>query len=275
MVAIAAEASFSERKAMEIEREVMDLYRAFFMRDKVGDVFDGTISAVTSFGIFVVIDEPYIEGLVRMEELGDDIFSFEETHLRLVGRRTGRTFALGDSVKVEILSVSVARRRIDFRLHSHRAEIHFKGTLGGRDERGRGRRGRGPERGPDRGQDRQRIEARSEGRSEPRTDLGGLVGKPRIGGKLNGPAGEPTGGHTPGRRAARAPAPAVPVVSGTKTTRAPVREGAPEVPRRGISRKEIRIPVRGSLPDKDRSRRGRAGTPKSPRGGRPGRRRDD
>jgi ribonuclease R len=269
MVAIAAEASFSERKAMEIEREVMDLYRAFFMRDKVGDVFDGTISAVTSFGIFVVIDEPYIEGLVRMEELGDDIFSFEETHLRLVGRRTGRTFALGDSVKVEILSVSVARRRIDFRLHSHRAEIHFKGTLGGRDDRGRGRRVRGPDRGPDRGQDRQRIEARSEGRSEPRTDLGGLGRKLPV----NGESGPPGGGTA--RRPARPPV----AKEGTRPparegARAPAREGAPEVPRRGIPRKEVRIPVRGSLPDKDRTRRGRAGTPKGPRGGRPGRRRD-
>jgi ribonuclease R len=111
---------------MEIEREVVDLYRAYFMRDRVGDVFEGTISAVTSFGIFVSVDEPYIEGLVRMMELGDDVFSFEESALRLVGRRSGRTFSLGDTVSVEILSVSVARRRIDFRLHSHRAEAPFK-----------------------------------------------------------------------------------------------------------------------------------------------------
>ena len=107
---------------MEIEREVVDLYRAYFMRDRVGDVFEGTISAVTSFGIFVSVDEPYIEGLVRMMELGDDVFSFEGSALRLVGRRSGRTFSLGDTVSVEILSVSVSRRRIDFRLHSHRAE---------------------------------------------------------------------------------------------------------------------------------------------------------
>ena len=141
LAAIAAESSFSERKAMEIEREVVDLYRAYFMRDRVGDVFEGTVSAVTSFGIFVSVDEPYIEGLVRMEELGDDVFSFEENALRLVGRRSGRTFSLGDTVSVEILSVSVARRRIDFRLHSHRAEAPFKQPRG---ERGRDRRrGRG------------------------------------------------------------------------------------------------------------------------------------
>jgi ribonuclease R len=123
LVTVAAESSFAERKAMEIEREVTDLYRAFFLRDRVGDVLTGTISAVTSFGIFVVADEPYVEGLVRVEELGDDIFSFDEATLRLVGRRSGRSFALGDSVSVEVLSVSVARRRIDLRLHGQPAGI--------------------------------------------------------------------------------------------------------------------------------------------------------
>ena len=68
-------------QAMEIEREVIDLYRAFFMRDRVGDVFDGVISGVTCFGIFVVVDEPFVEGLVRIEELGDDYFNFDDAAL--------------------------------------------------------------------------------------------------------------------------------------------------------------------------------------------------
>ena len=260
MAAVAAETSFSERKAMEIEREVMDLYRAFFMRDKVGDVFDGTVSAVTSFGIFVNIDEPYIEGLVRMEELGDDIFSYDETQLRLVGRRSGRTFALGDKVKVEILSVSVARRRIDFRLHAHRAEIHFKGTLdGGIDGRGRQRRGgRGKPGGPGRGRDSERRRDRQPERVETRVE-------PRV-----EPRAEP--GRAPVRRR---------------------RDGADERPSLpvGHARADLRIPVRGSLAEqarsqgKDRGKGGRRGRPggggggttkgsKGPRRG-PGRRRDD
>jgi ribonuclease R len=147
---VAAESSFSERKAMEIEREVTDLYRAFFLRDRVGDIFTGTVSAVTSFGIFVVVDEPYVEGLIRTEELGDDIFSFDEPTLRLVGRRSGRSFALGDTVTVEVLSVSVARRKIDFRLHGQRTSLapsrRERVTDGkpGRDrERARTRRGTG------------------------------------------------------------------------------------------------------------------------------------
>ena len=114
----ATSASFSERKAMEVEREVVDLYRAFFMRDRVGDVLEGAVSGVTSFGLFIVIDEPFVEGLVRTDYLTpDDFYDFDEVACRLIGRRSGRTFSLGDRVKVEVLQVSVARRRIELRLH--------------------------------------------------------------------------------------------------------------------------------------------------------------
>lgn len=113
-------ASFSERKAMEVERGVVDLYRAFFMRDRVGDILEGTISGVASFGIFVVIDEPFVEGLVRSEYLRpDDFYQFDDVAMRMVGRRHAQVFALGDRVTVEVLSVSVARRQIDLRVHDH------------------------------------------------------------------------------------------------------------------------------------------------------------
>ena len=118
---MAAESSFSERSAMEVEREVVDLYRAFFLRDRVGDVFDGVISGVMGFGIFVVVDQPFVEGLVRVEALSDDYYVYDEPSARLVGRRSGRTFALGDSVRVEVQSVSVVRRKVDFALAGHRA----------------------------------------------------------------------------------------------------------------------------------------------------------
>jgi ribonuclease R len=57
-----ADASFSERKAMEVEREVVNLYRAYFLRDRVGDTFEGTISGVAGFGVFVQVDDPFVEG---------------------------------------------------------------------------------------------------------------------------------------------------------------------------------------------------------------------
>jgi ribonuclease R len=119
---IATESSFAERKAMEAEREVVDLYRSFFMRDRVGDVLDGTISGVASFGAFVAADQPFVEGLVRTEHLlPDDFYDYDEVACRLVGRRSGRTFSLGDAVQVEVLSASVARRQVDLRLHGDRA----------------------------------------------------------------------------------------------------------------------------------------------------------
>src|SRR5580692_2030210 len=116
---MAAESSFSERQAMEVEREVVDLYRAFFMRDRVGDVLEGVISGVTGFGLFVTIDDPFVEGLVRIDAISDDYYIFDEPASRLVGRRSGQAFALGDSVKVEVQSVSVVRRKIDFALADH------------------------------------------------------------------------------------------------------------------------------------------------------------
>jgi len=133
-------ASFCERKAMEVEREVVDLYRAFFMRDRVGDVLSGSISGVTSFGIFVVMDEPFVEGLVRTDYLApDDFYDFDEVACRLIGRRSGKAFSLGDRVEVEILQVSVARRRIELRLRDGGSR---KGDRSPRQDRKEGRKGK-------------------------------------------------------------------------------------------------------------------------------------
>jgi ribonuclease R len=166
---MAAEASFAERQAMEVEREVIDLYRAFFLRDRVGDLFEGVISGVAGFGIFVVIDHPFVEGLVRIDALSDDYYNFDEAACRLVGRRSGRTFALGDSVAVEVQSVSVVRRKIDFAL--------AKTAAGPGGER---RQGRGRDRGRDRGPDRKRDGKRHP--SPPRHERRG---------------GKPSGGNRP------------------------------------------------------------------------------
>jgi len=139
MQLIATQSSFSERKAMEVEREVVDLYRSFFMRDRVGDVLSGTISGVASFGVFVAADEPFVEGLVRTEHLlPDDFYDYDEVACRLTGRRSGRTFSLGDSVQVEVLSISVARRQVDMRLHGEGAPARRE-TRGKAERRGKPR----------------------------------------------------------------------------------------------------------------------------------------
>jgi ribonuclease R len=119
---LAHASSTHERRAMEAEREAVAMYRAYLMRDQVGQRFEGTVSAVTSFGAFVELDEPYVEGLIKLESLGDDQFDFDDVHMRLAGRKTGLAIELGDRVTVEINNVSVVRRRIDFTLVATQAQ---------------------------------------------------------------------------------------------------------------------------------------------------------
>jgi ribonuclease R len=117
----ASDSSAYERRAMEAEREVVDMYRAYLMRDRIGEEYDGVIVGVTNFGLFVEIPEPFVEGLIKVDTLGGDAWVYDEQKLRLVGRSSGRSFALGDAVRVRIENVSVARRKIDFVLIGHEA----------------------------------------------------------------------------------------------------------------------------------------------------------
>jgi ribonuclease R len=112
---LGAGSSAHERRAMEAEREAVAMYRAYLMRDQVGQQFPGTVSAVTSFGAFVELDEPFVEGLVKLDSLGEHM-TYDNVHMRLTAERSGRAIELGDKVTVEIANVSVVRRRIDFTL---------------------------------------------------------------------------------------------------------------------------------------------------------------
>jgi ribonuclease R len=108
----AAESSRLERRAMLIEREVVDLYRAMMMRDRVGDDFEGTITGLTEHGIFVAIESPCVDVFCRLQSLPPDHYEADQFNTRLVGLATGRAFALFDRIVVRIEEVSVARRRI-------------------------------------------------------------------------------------------------------------------------------------------------------------------
>lgn len=112
---LAGASSGHERRAMEAEREAVAMYRAYLMRDQVGEQFSGVVSAVTSFGAFVELDAPFVEGLIKLDSLGER-FVHDEVHMRLVAERSGHAIEVGDRVTVEITNVSVARRRIDFKL---------------------------------------------------------------------------------------------------------------------------------------------------------------
>jgi ribonuclease R len=105
-----------ERVAMEAEREILDRYRVRFMKEKIGDVFEGVISGVNTFGFFVELRDIFVEGLVRVTSLHDDYYHYHEKRYCLVGERTHQAFRIGDEVKVRLDRVDVERRHIDFGL---------------------------------------------------------------------------------------------------------------------------------------------------------------
>jgi ribonuclease R len=113
---IAVHTSKTERTAEEGEREAVKLRQTQYMADKIGEVYDGMISGVTSFGFFVEFVNPPVEGLVRVATLTDDYYIFDERGHALNGDRTRRRFRLGDMVKVKVESVSIERRRVDLSL---------------------------------------------------------------------------------------------------------------------------------------------------------------
>lgn len=134
-----------ERVAMEAEREVFERFKVRFMADKIGETYEGVISSVTSFGFFVELKEIFIDGAVRLVDIADDYYELDHANHRLVGKRTGRVFQVGQPVKVVVKDVNIARRHINFALVEEEGqEAEQKGGRGGR--RGARRRGRGGKR---------------------------------------------------------------------------------------------------------------------------------
>lgn len=112
--AVAKLSSERERVAVSAERESVDLKKAEFMERHLGDDFDGTISSVTSFGFFVLLDAFFVEGLVHVSSLEDDYYMYVEDQYMLVGEHTRRQFRLGDRVRVQVVKVDREENRIDF-----------------------------------------------------------------------------------------------------------------------------------------------------------------
>ncbi|APF01929.1 TPA: ribonuclease R [Legionella pneumophila] len=106
--------SMTERRADEATREVITWLKCEYMQDKLGQVFKGRISAVTSFGIFVELDEIYVEGLVHVTSLKNDYYTFDSAKHRLIGARGGQVYRLGDKMTVLVARVDLNERKIDF-----------------------------------------------------------------------------------------------------------------------------------------------------------------
>ena len=111
---IAGIASEREQIAVKIERESIKLKQVEFMKNKVGDIFEGVISGVQPYGLFVELDDTLAEGLVHVSALKNDYYTFSEKQFALVGRRTKRRFQLGDAVRVQVVKIDTNKGLIDF-----------------------------------------------------------------------------------------------------------------------------------------------------------------
>ena len=110
--------SLTERRADDATRDVEAWLKCFFMRDHLGSVFDGSISSVTGFGLFVSLDDLYVEGLVHVSELGADYYHFDPAKHQMLGERSGKRYRLGDRVRVKVVRVDMESTKIDFVLES-------------------------------------------------------------------------------------------------------------------------------------------------------------
>jgi ribonuclease R len=109
--------STTERRADDATRDAIDWLKCEYMLDKVGEVYPGIITGTTSFGIFVELQDIYVEGLVHVTALGNDYYHYDPTRHWLIGERTNRIFRLGDPVTVRVVQVNLDERKIDFELH--------------------------------------------------------------------------------------------------------------------------------------------------------------
>ena len=114
MVELGVHLSMTERRADDASRDVEQWLKCEYMRDKVGESFNGVISGVAGFGLFVELTEIFVEGLISVRDLKEDYFIYDDVHHQLKGQRGGRIYRLGDLIKVKVASVNLDDRKIEF-----------------------------------------------------------------------------------------------------------------------------------------------------------------
>ena len=135
---VGAHCSANERRADEASRDVEAWLKCRFMREHLGEEYSGTVSAVTSFGLFVTLDSLYVEGLIHITELGGEYFRFDEARQELRGERSGVRYAIGSRVRVQVSRVDLDGRKIDFRM-VHEGEDGALQARAKRDKAGAGK----------------------------------------------------------------------------------------------------------------------------------------
>jgi ribonuclease R len=111
---IADESSVSERRADEAERELMEWKKTKFMEQHIGDQFDGMIVSVTKFGMFVELNELFIEGLVPLATLADDRYLYHENTRQIIGQRTRKTYSIGNPIRIFVDRIDHMQKRLQF-----------------------------------------------------------------------------------------------------------------------------------------------------------------
>jgi ribonuclease R len=114
--------SGKERSAVQAERESIKLKQVEYIRDHLGDSFDGVVSGVTKFGIFVELVDLLVEGMVHVRDIDDDFYEYDEGSYQLIGRHSGRRFRLGDKVRVQVAGANIETREIDFMFVDEQAQ---------------------------------------------------------------------------------------------------------------------------------------------------------
>ena len=138
---VAEHCSFTERRADDAVRDVVSWLKAEYMQDRIGEEFDGVISGVKEFGIFVQLDQVFVDGLVHVTALGNDYFRHDPLRFELAGERSGRRFRLGDRLRVRVARVDLDLARVDFELVPGNRPSN-DGAPATKSRRGRGNAGR-------------------------------------------------------------------------------------------------------------------------------------
>ncbi|WP_077528700.1 ribonuclease R [Vreelandella utahensis] len=166
--------SMTERRADDATRDVEAWLKCEFLQGNVGEVFDGVIASVTGFGLFVQLGGVYTEGLVHISALGGDFFHFDRIRHTLIGEHTGRTFRLGDQVRVRVVRVDLDDRKIDLELEESLPDAKKGGGKGSGNRRkggGKGQQGGRKQQGGD--QQKQAKESESGDEAAPKKKSGG------------------------------------------------------------------------------------------------------
>jgi ribonuclease R len=129
MVALGEHCSLTERRADEATRDVVQWLKCQYMQQHLGDSFSGVIAAVTSFGVFVLIDDLFIEGLVHISSLDSDYYHYDNVRHALVGESSGRQFRLGDAIQVKVAAVHIDDRKIDLAMGEGAVASDAKGSV--------------------------------------------------------------------------------------------------------------------------------------------------